>query len=145
MKYPEISNVAKETICVLNYFDNSFISKIPINFLNEMKNLAKESNLIVKIDKNKKLEEQDLLEETKDMLSLIYYSYIATKEEKDEIKSIWNNNELLYQEELKEKYNVDNMFKENGKEQENKLIIIEDKKGILQDIKNFFKSIFRKN
>lgn len=68
MKYPEISNVAKETICVLNYFDNSFISKIPINFLNEMKNLAKESNLIVKIDKNKKLEEQDLLEETKDML-----------------------------------------------------------------------------
>ena len=143
MRYPEISNVAKETICILACFDNSFVSKIPSNFLNEMKNLSKDSNIIVKIDKNKKLEKQNILEETKDMISLIYYSYIATREEKEELKRIWNNNELLYKKELEEKYNHNNIFNKSKEDKENKLMVIDNKEGMLEKLKKFFINLLK--
>lgn len=145
MEHQEISDVAKETICILNYFDKSFISKIPVNFLNEIRNLAEKSSITVKIDKDKKLKDQNILEKTKDLISLIYYSYIATKEEKEELIKIWNANELLYQRALEDKYNSNNLFKKRKEEEdrhitiegkENKLIPIENREGILQKIKN---------
>lgn len=142
----EISDVAKETITVLNYFNTEFVSKIPSNVLEGLKEVANKSSLTFNIKQNKKLAEQKISEETKDLISLIYYSYIATEEQKKELKKTWNENELLYQEELRKKYNTDNIFKrENTKKQcfkeETKLEMIEYKKSIFKKIIEIIKGL----
>lgn len=129
----EISDVARETVYILEYFNPEFIAKIPTNFLNTLKELSQKSNIPVSIDRNKKLKEQEVLGETKDLISLIYYSYIATEEQKKELTELWSKNELLYQEELREKYNPDNIFKKKPKKEENVQMIVY-KKNIFQRI-----------
>lgn len=111
----ETNNVAKETIEILKYFDSKFLSKISENFLKELRQLAKDSNLEVKIDKNKKLKEQEISDETKSLISIMYYRYFATEEEKKDIIKIWNSNEKLYQKTIKEEYNQENLFKKKNK------------------------------
>lgn len=145
----EISNVAKETVEILNYFDTDFVSKISPNFINSLKELAQNSNIIVKIDKNKKLNEQNISEESKDLISLIYYNYIATKEKKKEILKIWNKNEELYQKNINEKYSIDNIFKKSNikdfEQEDSKSLAIIQNQSYIQKIINFLKRIFNKN
>lgn len=142
----EINDVAKETISLLDYFDPSFTSKIPNNVINKLQEMAKNSNKTVKIDNHKKLKEQEILDETKDLIALIYYSYIANEKQKEELTEIWNENEKLYQKELREIYNPDKLFKKETVKKEN-LAMLEYKKSFvekcLEIIKNFFKN--RKN
>ena len=45
------------------YFDSNFVSKIPNKFLENLKNLAKTSQITVNIDRYKKLEEQEVSED----------------------------------------------------------------------------------
>lgn len=75
-------DVVKETLYILNYFNSNFVAKIPNNFLEELKKIAKTSKINVNIHKSKKLEEQKISEDCKDLISLIYYNYVASKEEK---------------------------------------------------------------
>ena len=114
----EISNVAKETLYILEYFNPEFVAKIPLNFKNDLKDIAKNSNMTIRIEENRKLKEQPILEETKELIALIYYSYVATEEQKKKLTEIWSENEKVFQEELREKYNPDNIFKKNNKFQE---------------------------
>ena len=114
----EINDVAKETLEVLKYFDLDFIAKISGKFLMNLKKLSEKSNIIVTIDQNLKLKDQKISNECKDLISIIYYKYIATEEEKRTIIDIWNNNEALYQEKNREKYNPDNIFKTTEKPKE---------------------------
>ena len=141
MNQVEISDVARETIYILQYFNPQFIAKIPTDFINNLKEIAKKSNIPIKIDRNKKLKEQEIFEETKDLISLIYYSYIATEEQKKELTKIWNENELLYQEELREKYNPDNIFKKKMSQKADNMQMIEYKRNIFQKI---LKKIYEK-
>lgn len=148
MKQLEINNIAKETVEILKYFDSNFVSKIPNNFLNLLRELAEESNIIVKINKDKKLKEQEISEECKNLISLIYYSYIATEEQKIELKKIWNQNEELYQNKIREKYNPDDIFKKNNENniipETSNLPAIIEKENFIKKIVNFFKKIFMK-
>lgn len=107
----EINDVAKETLDVLEHFNNEFVSKIPRNVIKQLEELATDSDEKAIIDKSKKLNEQAISEECKSLISMIYYNYFANEEEKKEILNIWNENERLYQEELNKKYKIDNLFK----------------------------------
>ena len=147
----EISDVAKETVEILKYFDSNFISKISTNFLNFLKYLASKSNINVTIDKNKKLKEQDVSEECKSLIALIYHDYIADEEEKKKIEKIWNENELIYQQRLKEKYNPDDIFKkkyqdnEEVSKRENVQLVEYEQESfwskLFKKIKSFFKKV----
>ena len=121
----ETKDIAKETIEVFKYFDTSLTENISKSFLDFLEELSQESNIIVNIDSNKKLRDQNISEECKDLISLIYYNYIADENEKKEILKIWNNNERIYQKDLNEIYKVDKIFekKEGTKISE----VIEDK------------------
>ena len=50
MEQVEISNAAKEVLCLCEYFDPEINMKIPENFLLKLKELASTSNIIVSID-----------------------------------------------------------------------------------------------
>ena len=111
----EICDVALETLEVLKYFNTEFTSKISESFLNSLKELAKKSKLQVKIDANKKLINQNISEETKDIISLIYYNYFADDKEKNEIAKIWKENDEKFQEESNEIYDIEKVFKSRNK------------------------------
>ena len=138
------TNFFKETLEVLKHFDSEFLSKIPNEFLSAMKEFASKSTITVNIDTSKNLIEQDISEECKEMISLIFYSYIATKEEKEELTELWNVNEEAYQKGLKEKYNVDNIFENSKKAIETESAENSKKELVEYKEKNFFQKIIEK-
>lgn len=143
----EINDVAEETLEVLRYFGNEFVSKIPRNVIKKLEELAIDSDEKVIIDKSKKLNEQAISEECKGLISLIYYNYFTNDEEKKEILNIWNENERLYQEELSQKYKIDIILKnekQNNDIQEN-LLVVKENKNIFQKIWGFIEKIFKSN
>ena len=140
----DMSDTAMEVITVLEYTDNSICYKIPDRFINELKKLAETSNKKIEIDETRSLNEQKISEESKDLLALIYYSYIADEEEKKKIVKKWNENEKAYIQELENKYNVDNIFKTKEKDEQNALIEMPKEKSIFDRIQAFIKKILNK-
>lgn len=143
MEQVEINNAAKEVLYLCEYFDPEINMKIPENFLLKLKELASTSNIIVSIDYKKKLTEQKISETAKDILALIYYSYIAEPEEKSKIKEAWDKNEAKHKAYIKEKYNPEKIFKEQAKvaEKNNEVIVYNQSfiSKIIEKIKRIFK------
>ena len=106
----KVNDIAKETLYILKYFDDDFVSKIPSKFLEHLKSIAETSQIIVNIDKQKTLEEQEISEDCKDLIALIYYNYVADEKDKEEILKCWVENDKKYQNELNEKYNANDIF-----------------------------------
>jgi len=147
----EINDVCKEVLAVLAYFEDDLIERIPAKVLENLSELAADSKVDFYIDPKQDLDKQDISEQSKDLISLIYHNFVADENQKDELLKLWNGNENKYQEELKEKYNLDNLFqhrKKQSKTAENTsdTAMIEYKKETLFDkIKNFIKSILKVN
>lgn len=92
-------NAFKEVYEILQNTDTELCKKIPskfIEFLQNNMNKDYQSNF----DNNIDIDKQVLLSETEDILSLIYRSYWATEEEKQEF-SIKDKQELIELEEKK--------------------------------------------
>ena len=87
-------DVYKEVLIVLSNFNEEIVQKIPESVFSELVKLAADSKIEVNIDVNKKLEEQNISQECRDIISLIYYKYIADDDEKKEIIKIWSSNEM---------------------------------------------------
>lgn len=84
-KIQEMNDVASEVLMILNYFNNDMLERIPTEFLEELEEQASTSTYNVEIDSTKKLTEQNISEKSKDLISLIYYSYIADETERIQI------------------------------------------------------------
>lgn len=138
-----ISDISKEALTFLAFFDNKMLEKIPTHVITKLCEEAADSKMNFYIDINKKFEEQQISEKGKDLISLIYYSYIAEENEKKEILDQWNLNEKNYQNIQNQRYNYDNLFKKR-KESNNSIELIEvKKKTIFQKIKNLLKKIIK--
>ena len=138
-------DTAYETLYILNHCDKEFISKIPIKILNNLNEIAKNSSKKINLLPNKKLKDQNISDETKDFISGLYYTYIADKNEKKKILSIWQQNEQIFKEET-----IIDIFKNNKPQlQANHLsqqsnIIPYHKETIFDKIKSKIKSLFHK-
>ena len=104
-------------------------------------------NKIPIIDRNKRIEEQNISKEARIFLTMIKLNYWCnSKEEEDELIRQLKENEREYQEVLKQKYNTDNLFKKNDQQLRNNTnTIIEDKNNTqLKKVekKGFFSKIF---
>lgn len=113
-----ISDISKETLTFLAFFDKKMIEKIPMYIITKLCEEAADSKQNFYIDVNKSFDDQVISEKSKDLISLIYYDYIAEEEEKKEILKQWNLNE--------EKYNYNNIF--TNKKSNNCVKLIEVKK-----------------
>ena len=148
----ENSNIYKEVFITLSCFSNDLIDKIPNNVLEKIADLSLDSNENVYINKDKSLKDQNISEESKDLISLIYYNYIASDKEKEWLFKLWNENENSYQERLKKEYDIDNLFKhkerENTKTEDtssSNIEMIEYKKETwFSKFRNFIKKILKK-
>lgn len=152
-KIQKINDVCKEVLTVFAYCNDELIDKIPSKVFRKLNELAADSNANFYIDSEKDLDEQDLSEECKDLISLLYYNFVATESEKSELVKAWSDNENEYQQELRKEYDLDEIFQNRKKEAakaENstlpELAMVEYKKeGIFYKIKNFIKKYFKSN
>jgi len=65
----------------------------------------------VNIDYSKKLEDQELLQDTKTILGLMYRDFFCDEKKRAELIARDKKAFIEYQEELRKKYNPDNLFK----------------------------------
>ena len=89
------NDIYKEVFMVLSNFNDDVIKKIPNSVFDKIIKLSADSKIEVNIDVNKTIEEQNISEESKNMLSLIYYKYIANNNEKKELIKLWEFNDKL--------------------------------------------------
>lgn len=91
--------------------------------------------------------EQNLKEETLSIIALLNLQYWCEAEsEKERLRNIYNENERKYQDEIREKYNPDNLFKSKTPnietEQIDNVSMIEYKESIFVKIINKIKKLF---
>ena len=73
---------------------------------------------------------------------MLELKYLATETEKELLKEALEENDKIYQAELREKYNPDTLFKNKVETLENSIAMVEHKKSIFTKIKNWFKRTF---
>lgn len=96
------------------------------------------------------IEEQNLQEETWNLIAMFYLKYLCEDEkEKKELEQIYDENEKKYREEMKEKYNPEKILENRGKknivqQEEKNLPIKVQKESIIQKIIKFINKLFHK-
>lgn len=141
-----------EVLEILQYSDDCIIEKIPkklIEFWQKNKSTTYKPNL----DHNKSINEMDLKNKTKSIITMIYLNYLCDDEERSNINLRLKNNEEKYQQELMEKYNTDNIFKKHNQKLEveenvvatNNMTMVEYRESIFKKIINMIKRFFHIN
>ncbi len=134
---------------ILKYMTPNLKARIPKKVISYFEN-NKSKDFNWKIDETVPLEQQTLLPTTKEILTVLYRDYICDDEEKVKLEQTLNNNEIKYQEELRKKYNPDNIFKDRQRNIQTEQIenentsIVTYKESLLSKIINKIKLIFHK-
>ena len=101
---------ATEVLCILEYLPRKMKLNIPTSFLEFLK-VQSIPDYKPKFDCSQGLDKIKLRNKTKALLAMVYRNYICSEEERVEYDRILSQNEETYQNELKEKYNPDNLWK----------------------------------
>lgn len=143
----EYSQAAVEVLDILKHTRQSDVEKIPkkfIKFLEENSSKTYEPNL----DHSKAIKEMGLKQKTQDILGVIYLKYWADEQGKQKFRAKIMENDRKHQEELREKYNTDNLFKQKTKDEikpaEEMQLQVVQKETFMQKIINKIKGIFRR-
>ena len=150
MEQTNIARAYSEVDAILEKMDKANVEKIPIK-LRKMFKEEKDVEYQNKIDIYNKVQKKELEPKTLTLLAMLYLNYwCENDEEKNSLIKQYAENDRKSEEETREKYNPDNLFKnkEKNKEQiannstETSLIIVEKEKWykkIFNFIKNFIK------
>ncbi len=120
--YPE---VATELIEIFKFIEEPILEKIPEKLKEELRKIASKDYKF-KIDKTKKLNEQKIRPETKQLLSAIFIKYCCRQEDGEEILIACKENDMKIEQEKREKYNPDKIFEKRAEEKKPcfKLVVI---------------------
>lgn len=144
----ELSEAAVEFNCILENSSKTIIEKIPIKFLDFMKDIASKTYEF-NYDKSKSLNEQNLRPETRGLIALVYQDYICNDKERKEYihkRKLFANQ---IEEIKREKYNPDNLFKKQDQVKItedvmiNEVAMTEYKESVFKRFINKIKSIFK--
>lgn len=107
---PEQAYAYSELLEILSFMEDEYINKIPKKLMNIFKQYS--SNEYKKhINPDVPLEEQKLTETTSALLGMLMLNYWCESDnQKQKLKQTFEENERKYQEELREKYNPNNIF-----------------------------------
>ena len=111
--YSDYSQVLSEVYQIIEYMEPELKEKIPERLINQIAD-KRDKNYVFKYDTKKSLLEQDMYDESKHLISAIYINYVCDDDEKREILNICSENDRKYEEELRKKYDVNNIFSTNG-------------------------------
>jgi len=128
------ANAYKEVLIILNNLIKEDYDKIPKEYIEFL--IANCNNdYEFYYDNSKTFEEQDLLEDTKYILFGLFEKFGATESQKVKIKAFRNNYYNKLEQEKREKYNPDNIFKTKENNTNNSLI--KNKESFFVKVKNF--------
>lgn len=143
----EIAIAYAEVDKILSMMENKYVEKVPYKLRELFKDKKqKEYEPDIKIDIS--LDKQNLQKKTLAILAVLNLNYWCEDEKKkQELIEIYTENERIQEKELREKYNPDNIFKNNQteiKKEDSNVAIIEYKKEnffskIIKNIKKFFR------
>ena len=149
MENIEYSNSLYQINEIIKYMAPNLKARIPKRILSYIEtNKSKEFDW--QIDKTLPLEKQDLLQTTKEILTVLYKDYMCNDVERIKLEGRLNDNERKYQEELRQKYNPDNIFKDKTKEsfatitENEKTSVVTYKESFFSKIINKIRLIFHK-
>ena len=134
---------------IIKYMTPNLKARIPKKIISYFEN-NKSKDYNWKIDETIPLEKQNLLPATKEILTVLYRDYICDDVERVELEKNLTNNEIKYQEKLKEKYNTNNIFKNNLNEgvdtitENEKTSVVAYRESLFSKIINKIKLIFHK-
>lgn len=141
----EMSEVATEITVILENMSDDLQNRIPKKFSIFIQNISS-ATYEFKYDNTKLLKDQKLKPLTKGVISLIYRDYICSQEEKQIY--IKESMEILKKQESekREKYNPDNIFKNNKENTSENIVKNIDVEETLMEIQNgaWYKIIFIK-
>lgn len=127
----------KEVYIILNNSSKEEYDKIPKSFIELIeKNMDIDYNPGIQFNENF---EESVLEETLLILALIYRDYLISKEERNALMA----EEEKQLEELKESYDIENLFKKRKQESEEKFSNIEQHLTVIKEEK-WYKKILNK-
>ncbi len=86
------SDLAKEALMVLSFWKEDMIAKVDDQFLQRLSDIAADSHKEFYFDKNKPLDEQNISNDCRDLITMVYYCYIANNQEQREVFNSWINN-----------------------------------------------------
>ena len=108
----EFAEASAEINEIFKYLPKEEVEKIP----SKLREFFKEVSIkdyVTNINPNMPLDKQQIKEKTKDIIALIYRNYWCSEEERKELDQKLIENDKKFEEELREKYNPDNIFKNN--------------------------------
>lgn len=117
----EYARAYTEVIEILKYVPEEDVNKIPKEKLDFYKNNM-DTEYDYKIDTTKEFENQELSDKTKAILANIFRDYWATPYQKERIEEKEKNDIKKIEEEKREKYNPDNVFKNTNQKSVDKVI-----------------------
>lgn len=127
----EYANAYSEVLEILKYISKEDYEKIP-NSKIKLFETNHNKEYIFKYNPNKTLDEQNVSKTAKAIIAILFRDYWATEIQKEKIITKQNYDRMQLEEEKKERYNSNNIFKNNkkknildGTEQEQKLALIE--------------------
>lgn len=137
----EYSKSISEVLDILKHTNKDDVNKISPQF---MKFLVENANKehIPKLDHTKRIKDMGLNEKTIGILSIINTKFWCTPEQKGTFNDKLKENQKIYEEELRKKYNPNNLFKDRKIKVENiedTVAIVEYKESIFSKIKNWIK------
>ena len=130
---------------IILHMDKELVKKIPVQFINFIKQ-NKKDNYITNIDYTKSINKQELQRGTRVILSIIYRDYLCDYEKKKELMQNDNIELKKIEEELREKYNIDNLFKKknNQLEAKEKRLTVNIQKKWYQKVWEFVNKLFKR-
>ena len=115
MKLQKIDSYAKaytEILEIINYMGDRYKNKTPQKLMDFFEE-NKDKNYIYKLNEINEDVTKKFTKETLGLLTYMEYKYWASDSEKVLLRKSIIENEKKYQEELRKKYNPDNLFKKN--------------------------------
>ncbi len=142
----------REVYEILKNISKEDFEKIPQDIIRTIKNNM-DNSYEYRLKENVVFEEQNVLQETKALLAIIYRDYWATDIERERIIAKEQYDKRIFEDELRKKYNPDNIFKKRNDFEKNvqeniltETAIVEYKeKKFIQRLFDKIKNLFKRN
>ena len=140
----EINKRLVEVEYILRKLDDEYINKIPQEVWDYI-NKNKDKNYVFEYDNDKILSEQNLNIDTISILTYINMEYLLKEKERRELLELFKKDDMVAEQQKKEKYNPEDLFKNKKEEPKEPISLIEVKiEKWYEKLFSFFRKILRK-
>lgn len=140
----EINKRLVEVEYILRKLDDEYINKIPQEVWDYI-NKNKDKNYVFEYDNDKILSEQNLDIDTISILTYINMEYLLEEKERRELLELLKKDDMVAEQQKKEKYNPEDLFKNKKEEPKEPISLIEVKlEKWYEKLFSFFRKILRK-